>query len=314
MSNDEGTQNWMRVARPRRRAGARRRRGAPRGGCVPRRSHRARAARRPARPRPRPAERRRARRRGRRRLTPTEPDDRQTRETGACFERPSTETAQPYGARDPPRQEVLVGIRRAARSGRSRSVHRGRGRGPGGGDDRGDRRRRPRTEPKARQGDDRLQRVAGLVPARGGRRGGHLQEERARRRPEVLRRLHRVARRDGRGQARRQHPDAQRHDGGGRGRLEAGDHRGQRQLGRQRRDHLRQVDHVDRRPEGQDDRGRGRRGRPLPPAPGAGHRGADAGRHRLPRRAHGRRGGELLGGPVRLRRRVRAVHPRGAEA
>ena len=187
-----------------------------------------------------------------------------------------------------------MGTRRAARSRSSRPVHRGRGRGPGRGDDRGRWRRRPRTRRQGRQGDHRVQRVAGLVPARGGRRGGHLREERPRRRPEVLRRLHRVARRDGRGQARRQHADAERHDGGGRGRLQAGDHRGQRQLGRQRRDHLRQVDHLDRRHEGQDDRRRGRRRRPLPPPPGPGQRGDDPGRHRLPRRAHGRRGGELL--------------------
>ena len=49
-----------------------------------------------------------------------------------------------------------------------------------------------------RQGHHRVQRVAGLVPARGRREGRHLREERPRRRPQVLRRLHRVARRDGR--------------------------------------------------------------------------------------------------------------------
>ena len=68
------------------------------------------------------------------------------------------------------------------------------------------------------------------------------------------------------------------------------DHRGGRQLVRQRRDHLRQVDHVGGRHEGQDDRGRGRRGRPLPPPARARQSGHDAGRHRLPRCAHRRRG------------------------
>ena len=114
--------------------------------------------------------------------------------------------------------------------------------------------------------------------------------------PQVLRRLHLVARRDVGGQARRQHPDAQRHDGRGGRRFQAGDHRGQRQLGRQRRDHLRQVDQVGRRHEGQDGRGRGRRRRPLPAAPGPGQGGHDPERHRLPRRADRRRGGRFAGG------------------
>ena len=52
----------------------------------------------------------------------------------------------------------------------------------------------------------------GLVPARRRRGGGHLRAGRARRRAEVLRRLHRLARRAGRRQRRRQRPDAQRHD------------------------------------------------------------------------------------------------------
>ena len=133
MSNDEGTQNWLRVAgrdgEPVHAGG----RGAPRGrvrssptspcaGCSSRPRDLDRVRRAPTRSTP----------------PPSSPDaagshasarTRQTRETGACFERPSTETAQPYGARDPPRQEVRVGTRRAApRVGTRRfAARRGRG-------------------------------------------------------------------------------------------------------------------------------------------------------------------------------------------
>ena len=134
----------------------------------------------------------------------------------------------------------------------------------------------------------------------------------------VLRRLPRLARRHGRRPARRQHPDPERHDVRRRRRRRAGDRRRQRQLDRQRRHHLRRVDHSRSRTS------RARRSRPRPGVvdhflllQGLDSVGHDRGRHRLPRRAHRRRGGRLRRRRVRLRRRVRPVHahrPRAARA
>ena len=153
-----------------------------------------------------------------------------------------------------------------------------------------DRRRRPAATGDA-SGElttltHRLQRLAGLVPAGRRRRGGPLRRGRPRRRPQVLRRLHRVARRAGRRPARRQRPDAERHD------------LRRRRPGAEQKivvanDNSTGNDAVicdesikiDRRPEGQDDRRRGGRRRPLPAAAGPGQGGHDRGRHQLPGRA-----------------------------
>ena len=117
------------------------------------------------------------------------------------------------------------------------------------------------------------------------------------------------------GAARRQHPDAQRHDVRGAGRQRAGDRRQQRQLDRQRRHHLRRVD---RRPieelegktigaeEGVVDH--------FLLLQGLDSVGPHRGRHRVPRRPHRCGRGRVRRGRVRLRGRVRPVHPHGPGA
>jgi len=142
---------------------------------------------------------------------------------------------------EPPRQEVPRGLSSNGRT--APSIHCGSRRGADSRDDRGRRGAgRPRRQP--RQSNHRIQRMARMASVGGCTEAGHLREGRSRRQAQVLRRLRLIARRDVARKPRRQHPDAKRHDGCSCRRVEAGDHRAQRQLGGQRRDRLRRSDHV----------------------------------------------------------------------
>ena len=154
----------------------------------------------------------------------------------ACFDGPSTETAAAVRVLAIRRiQEVRRGHSSSSSARSSPPVHRVVVAAVAVGGDRGDR-RAGRARGEDRRDHARLQRVAGLVPARGRREGRHLRGRSASTSKlkyfaDYIGSLDAMAA----GKLDAQHPDAQRHDGGGRGRLQAGDRRGQRQLGRQRR-------------------------------------------------------------------------------
>ena len=224
MSNDEGTQNWLRVAG----------RDGAAGASTAAAEHHAVGAFladltvRGLLAAPRDLDRVAAQRRRARRRAPSSPDatapttrcsSRQVRETVGVFRYDLRQKQrQPYGARDPTASGGSRGHRRAARRvGPSVRRDRRRGRWPLRGACGVGRRRRAARAAKVDKVTHRVQRVAGLVPARGGR-GGRASSRRTASTSKLRYFADYIASLDAMvgGQARRQHADAERHDGGGR--------------------------------------------------------------------------------------------------